>query len=58
MSLNLNDGFEGGGVRFPEYSMKTYTAPLGGGLVFSCKLLHEVLPITKGKRFAVFLFFN
>jgi peroxiredoxin len=58
MSLNLNDGFEGGDVRFPEYGMQSYRAPLGGGLIFSCRLLHEALPVTKGKRYALFLFFN
>ena len=58
MSLNLNDEFEGGDVRFAEYGMQTYRAPLGGGLVFSCRLLHEVTPVTKGKRFTLLLFFN
>ncbi len=58
MSFNLNDGFEGGGIRFPEYGMQTYRPPLGGGAAFSCRLLHEVLPVTKGKRFALLLFFN
>lgn len=53
VSINLNaDDFDGGGVTFPEYSDTVYNPPTGGALVFSCSLLHEVLPITGGQRFA------
>ena len=35
-SINLNDGFEGGDLRFAEFGPKTYRPPLGGAVVFSC----------------------
>jgi predicted 2-oxoglutarate/Fe(II)-dependent dioxygenase YbiX/peroxiredoxin len=57
MSLILNDGFEGGGVRFPEFPGSEYRPPAGAALVFSCSLLHEVMPVTKGRRFGVFGFY-
>ena len=37
---------------FPEYGRATYRAPTGGAVVFSCSLLHEALPVTKGRRYA------
>lgn len=53
ISINLNtEEFEGGLLRFPEYGATTYRAPTGGAVVFSCSLMHEVLPVTRGKRFA------
>ena len=57
LSLNLNDDFEGGALRFPEYGAQTHRPPIGGGVVFSCKLVHEALPVTAGRRFGLFLFF-
>ena len=36
----------------PEFGPQAYRAPTGGELVFSCSLLHEALPVTKGKRYA------
>lgn len=57
VSLNLNAlDYEGGQVRFPEYGRTLYAPPPGGALVFSCSLLHEAMPVTKGKRFAIFTF--
>ena len=57
VSINLNTGeYEGGDLRFPEYGPDLYRPPTGGAIVFSCCLLHEVLPVTKGRRF-VFLTF-
>ncbi|WP_417829309.1 2OG-Fe(II) oxygenase family protein [Thalassospira sp.] len=57
VSLNLNPiDYEGGQVRFPEYGRTLYAPPPGGALVFSCSLLHEALPVTKGRRFAIFTF--
>jgi peroxiredoxin/predicted 2-oxoglutarate/Fe(II)-dependent dioxygenase YbiX len=58
VSLSLNEGFEGGDVRFPEFGRRLYRAPLGGALVFCCSLLHEVVPVTAGERyvFVPFLF--
>ena len=53
----MNTGeYEGGDLRFPEYGIDLYRPPTGGAIVFSCSLLHEVLPVTKGRRF-VFLTF-
>jgi predicted 2-oxoglutarate/Fe(II)-dependent dioxygenase YbiX len=52
VSINLNDDFEGGEVRFPEYGPRSYKAPAGGAVVFSCSLLHAVSKVTAGRRFA------
>lgn len=53
VTINLNAGdYEGGDLRFPEFGARTYRAPTGGAIVFSCGLLHEATPVTKGKRYA------
>lgn len=53
ISINLNtDQYEGGELRFPEYGFRTYRIPTGGAIIFSCTLMHEVLPVTRGKRYA------
>ncbi|WP_114943413.1 2OG-Fe(II) oxygenase [Microvirga calopogonii] len=52
VSINLNGDFEGGEVSFPEYGSRSYKAPPGGAVVFSCPLLHAVSRVTKGRRFA------
>ena len=53
VTINLNaDAFQGGELRFPEFGARAYRAPTGGAVVFSCSLLHEVLPVTAGRRFA------
>ncbi|MBZ6075853.1 2OG-Fe(II) oxygenase [Microvirga puerhi] len=52
VSINLDAEFEGGEVGFPEYGPRTYKAPAGGAVVFSCSLLHAVSRVTKGRRFA------
>lgn len=52
VSINLNAEFEGGDLRFPEFGPRTYKPPAGGAVVFSCSLLHEVTPITAGRRYA------
>ncbi len=56
MSLNLNDDYEGGTLRFPEYSDQHYRPPAGGAAVFSCSLLHEALPVTRGRRLTMTTF--
>ncbi len=57
-TINLNaDEYEGGDLRFPEFGTKTYRAPTGGAVVFSCSLLHEATPVTKGERYAFLPFF-
>jgi predicted 2-oxoglutarate/Fe(II)-dependent dioxygenase YbiX len=58
MTMNLNTGeYEGGQLRFPEYASEPFDAPAGGGVLFSCSLLHEALPVTRGRRFGMFGFF-
>jgi predicted 2-oxoglutarate/Fe(II)-dependent dioxygenase YbiX len=52
VSLNLNSNYEGCDLMLPEFGRRTYRAPAGGAIVFSCGALHEVTPITKGKRYA------
>lgn len=56
-TINLNaDEYEGGDLRFPEFGSRTYRAPTGGAVVFSCSLLHEATPVTRGKRYATLPF--
>ncbi len=57
-TINLNaDEYEGGELRFPEFGPSTYRAPTGGAVIFSCSLLHEATPVTRGKRYAFLPFF-
>jgi peroxiredoxin/predicted 2-oxoglutarate/Fe(II)-dependent dioxygenase YbiX len=56
LSINLNKDFEGGDLVFPEFGRKTYRPSEGGALVFSCGALHQVTPVTKGKRYAFLAF--
>lgn len=57
-SINLNtEEFEGGDLRFPEFGSRTYRPPTGGAVVFSCSLLHEATPVTRGRRYAFLPFF-
>jgi peroxiredoxin/predicted 2-oxoglutarate/Fe(II)-dependent dioxygenase YbiX len=52
VSINLNDDFEGGELGFPEYGPRSYKAPPGGAVIFSCSLLHAVSRVTAGRRYA------
>jgi predicted 2-oxoglutarate/Fe(II)-dependent dioxygenase YbiX len=53
VTINLNcEEYEGGDLRFPEYGLLTYRAPTGGACVFSCGLMHEATPVTRGRRYA------
>jgi predicted 2-oxoglutarate/Fe(II)-dependent dioxygenase YbiX len=56
ISLNLNDDFQGGELHFPEYGGQCYALQAGMACVFSCSLLHEALPVTKGRRFVLTTF--
>lgn len=56
LTLNLNDGYEGGALRFPEYGPQLHRPPAGGALLFGCHLLHEVTEVTQGQRYAVISF--
>lgn len=52
-TINLNaDDYDGGDLCFPEFGQRTYRAPTGGAVIFSCSLLHEARPVTRGKRYA------
>ena len=58
MTLNLNAGeYEGGQLRFPEYGPDLYSPATGDAVIFSCSLLHEAMPVTSGKRYALLAFF-
>lgn len=52
VSINLNSDFDGGEVSFPEYGPRSFKAPPGGAVVFSCSLLHAVSKVTRGVRYA------
>jgi hypothetical protein len=56
LTLNLNDGYEGGELRFPEYGNQLYRPDAGAALVFSCSQLHEVRQVTAGRRFVLLSF--
>ena len=50
VTVNLNaEDYEGGDLRFPEYDMRTYRAPTGGAVVFSCSIMHEATAVTRGQ---------
>lgn len=54
VSMNLNaEDYEGGDLRFPEFGRRLYRPPTGGAAVFSCGLLHEATPVTRGVRYTV-----
>lgn len=57
ITINLNDDYEGGALRFAEYGRQVYSPAAGGAVVFSCGLLHEAEPVTRGRRFGMFGFF-
>ena len=56
LTLNLNEDYEGGGLRFPEFGGRLYSTAAGGAVLFSCSLLHEALPVTRGQRFVALTF--
>jgi predicted 2-oxoglutarate/Fe(II)-dependent dioxygenase YbiX len=60
MSLNLNDPaeYEGGRLRFAEFGDDEIEIPERGAAIFCCDLLHEAMPVTAGRRFAIFTFFT
>ena len=57
-TIHLNDEYEGGGLRFPEYDDHIYRPAAGSGIGFSCSTLHEARPVTKGERFVLVGFFH
>jgi len=56
LTLNLNEDYDGGHLRFPEYGPHLYRPQAGAALVFACAHLHEVTRVTHGRRFTVLSF--
>ncbi|MDQ8050996.1 2OG-Fe(II) oxygenase [Luteibacter sp.] len=57
LSVNLNHGdYEGGEFRYPEFGLQRFSPATGTALVFSCSMLHEVLPVVRGTRYAMTTF--
>jgi predicted 2-oxoglutarate/Fe(II)-dependent dioxygenase YbiX len=54
--VNLNESYDGGHLRFPEFGPHLYRPAPGGAVVFSCSHLHEVTRVTGGRRFALLSF--
>ena len=51
LSIDLDaEGYAGGELNFPEYGSDLYRAGTGGGTVFSCSLIADVQPVTRGRR--------
>ena len=57
MSLLLNEDYQGGSLRFPEFGPDLYRPQAGDAVVFSCSLMHEATDVTAGRRFALLTFF-
>lgn len=58
LSVNLNQGFEGGALMFPEYDDHPYRPGAGDGIVFSASLLHEATAVTRGRRYVLLTFLH
>jgi len=56
VTINLNADFDGCDLVFPEFGRRAYRAPNGGAIVFSCGALHQVMPATRGRRYAFLAF--
>lgn len=56
VTINLNGDYDGCDLIFPEFGRRSYRAPHGGAVVFSCGALHQVTPITRGRRYAFLAF--
>jgi hypothetical protein len=57
VTINLNsDEYEGAEITFPEFSTASYKPPAGAAIVFSSSLLHQVLAMRSGRRFALLAF--
>ena len=52
VSINLCGAFDGGDLVFPEYGDTAYKAPPGWAVVFPCGIMHQVAPVTAGRRYA------
>jgi hypothetical protein len=56
LTLNLNDGYEGGHLEFPEYGPHRYRPGKGSAIIFSASLMHEAIEVSKGQRFVLISF--
>jgi predicted 2-oxoglutarate/Fe(II)-dependent dioxygenase YbiX/peroxiredoxin len=56
VTINLNHDYDGCDLTFPEFGSRAYRAPHGGAVVFSCGALHQVTPVTRGRRYAFLAF--
>ena len=56
MTIALNDDYQGGALRFPEFGSREYVLRAGQAIVYSGSLLHEVTQMTAGSRFALINF--
>ena len=56
ISMNLNTDYDGCDLVFPEFGSRAYRAPCGGAIVFSCGALHQVTPVSRGRRYAFLAF--
>jgi predicted 2-oxoglutarate/Fe(II)-dependent dioxygenase YbiX/peroxiredoxin len=56
VTINLNKDYQGCDLVLPEFGRRLYRAPHGGAIVFSCGALHQVTPITSGRRYAFLAF--
>ena len=56
ITINLNGDYDGCDLVFPEFGSRSYRAPHGGAIVFSCGALHQVTPVTRGRRYAFLAF--
>jgi len=56
VTINLNKDYDGCDLVFPEFGRRIYRAPHGGAVAFSCGALHQVTPVTRGRRYAFLAF--
>ena len=56
VTINLNTGYAGGDLRFPEFGQRSYRGQFGAAIVFSCSLLHEATQVTEGRRYCTLPF--
>jgi predicted 2-oxoglutarate/Fe(II)-dependent dioxygenase YbiX/peroxiredoxin len=56
VTINLNKDYDGCDLVFPEFGRRVYRAPHGGAVVFSCGALHQVTPVSRGRRYAFLAF--
>lgn len=58
MTVNLSDGYEGGGLRFPEFDNNIYRPTMGSVILFPACIMHEAMKVTRGDRYVLVGFFH